>query len=481
MKWNMHFKIVKKFASGLVMLSTIVFMCNNVLAASTVAPQKNVEAAKKPVPTIGQKARHKDPRPTPQHIFQLRKEKDGWRIGEGWLLTSTGGLSYINPNNADYWFKLSGVLRIDETIFMGDTTTNKNDFPSGALLRTADLYLDGGIGRDWEYTISLEFARRASTQFGIGDTHIAYSGFMDNNQVFVGRVPGNWFGLDNSNSTSWMAFLYRSMPSLAFYPGDGLGLMTDFWSDWGAVTLTAMQPDQGDFDDIVPTKRDRWHGTIRATVAPVHEEGDVWHFGVSGAYRELVSSEETEIPVGAQFRAFPSARARNTPYLLDTTTGNQTPGSIGLPIQANNLRLFNVEAARQYGPFMLEGEYTNAYVHTVNNPYGSLSFSGWMVQSRYLLTGESHAYDVRDGQFGSVTPNHTWGALEVAARYDFLNLNDKFVRGGTEHDVTVGFNWFINQQLRLSANYIHASIHPANDKPRRDVDIIGMRAQVRFK
>lgn len=413
---------------------------------------------------------------------------EGWDLGKGWLLTSTGGLSYINPNCADYWFKLSGILRFDETFFMGSYRDKGTNYPNGGNIRTADLYFDGGLGRDWEYTLSLQFA--GSNRPTLGSTWLSYAGFADNNEVYVGIIPGNWFGLDNANSGKWNPFLERSLVASTFYPGDGIGFMTDFWSDCAGITLTAMKSDQSTFNEV-SNVRDRWRATVRATVAPVHEAGDVWHFGVSGAAREVLNTGLNGLPAtfangsGAGFNvAWPGARIRNPSTgigtIVNTASGN--PAGVGLPIQANNVRLFNVEAARQIGAFMLEGEYTNAYVHRMGgSTQGSLRFYGWNVQARYLLTGEHHFYDVRDGQFGSIDPCGSYGAFEVAARYDFVNLNDKDVRGGMQHDVTVGLNWFLNQQVRFSANYIRATIHPALDAPTRHLDIIGLRAQVGFK
>ncbi len=407
----------------------------------------------------------------------------GFDLGKGWLFNSTGGLSYTNENNADYWFKLSGLLRLDETMFMGSYRDKGINYPSGGNIRTADLYLEGGLAQDWTYNISLEFASSSRSTFG--DTWISYSGLMEKNQIYFGRIAGNWFGLDNANSGTWNPFLERSLVATTFYPGDGIGVMTDFWSHCAGITFTAMQSQQSSFNEA-PNMRDRWKGTVRATVAPVHEAGDVWHFGISGAYRELANTvPTTPSSVGALFQASP-VKLRNSSSTNLTSMSNVVStltGNGGLPIQANNIRMFNVEAARQIGPFMLEGEYTNVFVHRTapQQTQGSLQFNGWNIQTRYLLTGEHHDYDVRDGQFGSVKPCSTYGALELAARYDFVNLNNKNVRGGSQHDVTVGLNWFLNQNVRLSANYIRASIHPANDQAHRNLDIIGLRAQVRFK
>jgi len=472
---KMYSRIAKRIASGLAFVG--VTASGNVVAAQGHHHHQGHQSAPK------------------AHVIE--HEKREWDLGGGWKLGSQGGVSFIHPDNADYWFKLSGLLRLDSTLFMGSARDKMGDFPSGSKIRVAELYFDGGVGPDWDYTLALSFTGPGTVS--ISDTWIAYSGFLPNNQVFFGRVQGNWFGLDNSNSGSWNPFLERSLVTRAFGPEPGLGVMTDMWWDQGAVTLSVMAPDH--MASWAQTKRDRWHGTLRGTFAPVHELGDVWHFGVSGAYAEFESTlANTAFDVGSggaiavgrpimgpSFKVGPGGVARNTADLVNTTTGNPNYTSVvngqlqHSVIRANNVRSFNIEAARQCGPWMLEGDYTTVYVHRVGDPTGTLTFDGWNLQTRYLLTGEAHEYDVRDGSFGSVKPNHSYGAWEIAARYDGVNLNNKNLRGGSERNVSLGLNWFYTDNIRVSLNYIRAAIHPANDAPKRNLDIVGMRVQLRFK
>ncbi len=409
-----------------------------------------------------------------------------------WKIKSNGGLAYVHPENPDYFFELSGAGRFDQTFFMGNVQNKGTNYPSGGNIRALDLYMDGGVGKNWVYNFSLAFD---GSDVDIDNAYLSYFGFFENNQIYVGKVSGNFFGLDSSNSTSWNPFLERNLATLAFYPGDGIGVMTDFWWQDGGVTLSATQPNQTDTSGV-PGARDRWLGIARATFSPVHEEADVWHFGLSGAYREVQNGQTATSPSsGVAFQTVPGARARNvskSTSILNTTLGNQ-----GSAIRANNVRLLNVEVARQMGPLMLEAEYTNAYVHRIPNDFyvptgyypapqppflGSLRFSGWNIQTRYMLTGEHHAYDVRNGNFGSVKSTGPYGAFEVAARYDYVNLNDKDVKGGSEHDMTLGLNWYLNPQVRFSADYVRANMRPANNSliAKRKLDIVGLRCQLRF-
>jgi len=58
---------------------------------------------------------------------------------------------------------------------------------------------------------------------------------------------------------------------------------------------------------------------------------------------------------------------------------------------------------------------------------------------------------------------------EVAARYSTLDLPDGGVLGGEEENWTVGVNWYVNRNVRVSANYVDAKATPnrlgAEDNP----------------
>jgi len=409
---------------------------------------------------------------------QARLEKLKETPGAGWQLKSSGGLQYMDPADKRYWFALTGVIRIDETLFMLKARNRQGDFPTGSHIRKFEIDAVGGIGQDWNYNLGLDFSLgNEGLRFQLEDTWVAYSGFCENLEIFLGRHSGMWFGLDSSISTSWYPFLERSALANAFYPGDGLGLLVDYWTDCSGFTFLALQPDRG--TRIVTndnTNRrygnDKWLGMARFTVAPLHEKGDVWHFGISGAYRQNTAFLNGFGVSDFAFSTRPEARARNTAELV--STGD---------LQVNQAYQFDVEAARQWGPFLLEAEYAQATVGRLGDPQnqGRIRVYGWNVLAQYMITGEIHSYDVRDGNFGGIEVECPYGAWEIAARYDYLNLNDKNVRGGTEQDFGVGLNWYVNNNVRLSANYIRAYINPANDTTRRKLDIIAARLQIKFE
>ena len=118
-----------------------------------------------------------------------------------------------------------------------------------------------------------------------------------------------------------------------------------------------------------------------------------------------------------------------------------------------------------YGPFGLLGEYAVSSQELLATKGGQEADirqenKAWQVQASYVVTGE-------DNTFRSVTPrknfdprNGTWGALQLAARWTELDIDDDtFAFLDPDNSVnhastwTVGANWFLNKAMRIMADY----------------------------
>src|SRR5688500_3620487 len=92
-----------------------------------------------------------------QGIKATPNSEGGWNLGKGWKIKSSGGLAYMHPEDDRYWFEFSGVARLDHTTFMGSAASKGTNFPSGSNIRALETYLDGGVGENWVYNLSLSF------------------------------------------------------------------------------------------------------------------------------------------------------------------------------------------------------------------------------------------------------------------------------------------------------------------------------------
>ena len=46
------------------------------------------------------------------------------------------------------------------------------------------------------------------------------------------------------------------------------------------------------------------------------------------------------------------------------------------------------------------------------------------------------------------------GAWQVGARFSYLDLNDRAIRGDRVWDWTFGLNWFLNPNMKVQLNYV---------------------------
>jgi len=122
-----------------------------------------------------------------------------------------------------------------------------------------------------------------------------------------------------------------------------------------------------------------------------------------------------------------------------------------------------------------------------------VDFDAFYAQVGWTLTGESRTYRGSDGEFKRLVPknkfsleNGTWGAWELAARYDEVDLEDGNVSGGEEKRVTLGLNWYLNEDVRVIADYSKAfhldggALMTAAGSYADDIDVYTVRTQWAF-
>ena len=105
----------------------------------------------------------------------------------------------------------------------------------------------------------------------------------------------------------------------------------------------------------------------------------------------------------------------------------------------------------------------------------------------YFLTGETQPYDEERGELDRPRVKKPvfkggWGAWELAARFDYLSLNDDSsqIDGGRQWIVVAGVNWWLNRRIKLQANYAHAQVRggPLSTGGSYGVDGVGVRTQL---
>ena len=122
-----------------------------------------------------------------------------------------------------------------------------------------------------------------------------------------------------------------------------------------------------------------------------------------------------------------------------------------------------------WGPFHAQGELITSMINTEIS--GKANLWGCYVQGGWFLTGENRPYNREEGLFGRVRPKRSFsfteyglGGLELALRFSYIDLNDRYIDGGLMSILMGGLNWHLNFNTRLEFNTGLVNVdHAEND------------------
>ncbi len=370
--------------------------------------------------------------------------------GEQGFKTSTDGGLRVESNDGAYQFRLNGRVLVDGAVYDDDET----ELGDGTEFRRARISIRGKIRDVWQYRLQYDVTDSAAD--GIRDAYIRYTGF-EPVEITLGQFK-EFFSLEELTSSNDTTFMERALPN-AFSPGRSLGIGAttngDNWS-FGAG-LFSEGPDSNEDEET----DEGWGLSARGTFAPIFTETQLVHVGGSFAYREPDDNGELG------FSARPESHITNE-RLVDTGTLEGV----------DDFYQMGFETAAVFGPFSAQAE----YIYTDVSSDEDADFDGWYLYGSYVLTGESRPYAPEDGTFDIIEPNNPLGAggigaWEVGLRYSQLALNDGDIEGGREDNITLGLNWYVNDNIRFMLNYIYADVEGGINGD-EDFNIYQARAQV---
>ena len=65
------------------------------------------------------------------------------------------------------------------------------------------------------------------------------------------------------------------------------------------------------------------------------------------------------------------------------------------------------------------------------------------------------------------------GAIELAVRWAYIDLNDRGVEGGRIEEMTYGVNWYLNPYTKIVMNYVRPTLFdPVTDKSKAELYVV---------
>ncbi len=370
-----------------------------------------------------------------------------WAVGSSSYLTSFKVTQPIYESPSDLFeLYLNGYMQGD-IMDIDNAPQLKGDanWRAGRVGMALDFY------KKWQINLSYDFALNQ-----LINANVTYTGAS--HCLFIVGQMSPVFGLENTSDTPAITFLELGLPTQAFSTSYPLGGTVGFFYDPITVYASIFGPQLGTaYSGHAP-----YGGTVSVSFSPIHTDARAFHLSLSDWQQGTDSSHTVD------FSTIPEVMAHNQGTLINT-------GPIG---NVKNYQVIDGAIAGVYGPFSAQSE----YVHTWANRqpgFFSPQFQGYYVTAGYFLTGESRNYSFEDAGFTSITKiNHSYGAWELAIRYSELNLIDRNIRGGQEHDYTVGLNWYPIQPITFKINYIHAVATPNSNGANQTANFYVLRLQV---
>lgn len=357
-----------------------------------------------------------------------------------------------------FTFKPRGRLQVDSGTVNVDGTVAGNSLGTATEFRRAYLGLEGTVPGGFGYRIEADIANNS---VDLTDVWLTYK--KGNATVTLGQQKAFW-GLEEMTSDLFTSFQERAAFNSAFgferrlglsvaYAGQDILLQGGVFSD-NVTDLNNDSNNSRSFD-------------ARMVFSPKLGSAQL-HLGGSAHLREL-----NDFTNSVRYRARPFVHTTDV-RLVDTRA-----------FSASGERSFGLEAAINAGRFhaTLEGHQLTAKRAGLADP----TFKGGYAELGYFLTGDTLGY--KSGTFDRIKPAKPLnkggiGALQVNARYDYLDLVDAGIVGGKQSTYALSLIWVPVEYVRFIANYGHLELRDAamlassvNDY---SADSFGLRAQIDF-
>ncbi|MFK5959431.1 MAG: porin [Lutibacter sp.] len=339
-------------------------------------------------------------------------------------------------------FWLDNRVYFDGGIYFDNDTYNP--IGNGMTIRRARFAVKTRINKNWYGEIDLDFAGAVTE---MKDMYIKYTNDAGDFNIKGGHFKEG-FSMETTTTSRYVTFMERSLAS-KFSPSRHLGFQANYMKEKFLFIGGIHFNTQGEFEEVefgqdANKKEGMDEGyslTGRAVFRPIIDNEKFLHIGFGASYR--TPKTDLEVPNSYRFSTR-SISAINRKKYLDTDD----------ILNVDSRTLWNVELAGAYKNIMFQSEYINTDIQRTEG-FTDVNLNGFYAQAGILLKGGKYNYNRNEGEFTQVTRGSDKGELELAFRYDYIDLNDEVagIYGGGADAYTLGLNYYFNSNVKLMLNY----------------------------
>lgn len=360
----------------------------------------------------------------------------------------------VNSSDGNFVLKLAGYVQTDYRDYLSDA----DQFTDSFLLRRVRLLIEGTINKVLDFRIQPDFANGGGTANASGavtgsllqDAYVEIKEFPGF-KFRVGKFRGP-FSLERLQSGAALNFVERGFPSsLAPNYETGVQFSGDFGPGVfsyqvgafnGGTDGASEETDLNDHKDYV----------ARIFLHPFKNVVGILQGVGVGVAASLGDQKGT-----AAVSQLPSYRTNGQQAFFNYLSGDTF--AFGRRNRISPQGYWYAANKSLFGEYTISAQEVRRATTTTTTD--SIANRGWVVAGTWVLTGEKTS-------FCGVTPhknfnpkNGGWGALELAARYSELRVdNAAFPRYASINASarrakawTGGFNWYLNKSVKVTSNY----------------------------
>lgn len=420
--------------------------------------------------------------------LEIDKEASAEKSKSAPVFTAGAGGFAFRSADTNFVMKIRGYIQADGRFFIDD------DNPAAAndtfLMRRVRPIIEGTMYDKFDYRVMLDFGS------GISGTSLtgANNAFVQDAYMTARFTP--WFqvhagkmkepvDLERLQSGSNLLFVERGFPS-SLAPNRDVGVQIQ-----GEVFNSALTYAGGIFNGVgngasgdIETADDEKDVAARVFATPLKDLDNDWLRGFGLGVGASFGNQEG--PVG-------TVRSPGQQAIFSYTPPAATPAN-SVTADGEHWRI----APQGYyykGPLGIFGEYIISNQDLRRSSTAATTFltacnSGWILAGSYFLTGEDNSFKAVSPKKPFKPSDGAWGALELTARIQQLDIDDDVFTAGFANPATsvtgatswgAGINWHLNRNFKVNLNYEETDFKGGTSAFLRDGErVVLSRAQVSF-
>ena len=363
------------------------------------------------------------------------------------------GILVFESKDKDYKFWFDSRVQVDFGHYFGAQDW-ADPIGDGASIRRARFAVKTQITPDWYGEVDMELANGS---FELKDAIFRYNG-LENWQFSVGSQKPD-FSLSRNTSSRYLEFMERPMVVSAFAPSRHLGIFAKYTNKYffgsGSILFQEIEGEEtrGFVEDNNKSYgMDEGLSYIgKIVVRPVNEADYGLHIGGAVMYDQPKTSDEFGAYDGTRFSCRNATNISRKKYIDTDDIKNTDFNLIATAELAGHYEGLRIESA-----WMSDWTYMKPEIN-LDKPY---HFQGWYVEGGCLLLGGKQSYDSDGAKFNRVRCGESWGDVELAVKYEFLNMNDyegrttdQAIFGGSAELYGAALNFYLGKNIKMALNY----------------------------